>query len=121
MRNESARGLDNTGEVEENFGLHGGEEGEPCDLSSLIEELRASDLAIRAPLDGASQNEFNKIHLLNHVLEGSNVRVRDLAALRDVAQRAEVFEQMVRQLVLGRLQNDALEIGRVNIDRKSVV
>ena len=101
--------------MEEDIGFHWGEEGEARDLGSLVQELGFGDLAIGALFASLADNEFDQVHLLDHVLEGSDVGVRDLAAQRDVAERGQVLQQVVRQLVLGRLADDALKVLRLDV------
>ena len=98
------------GEVEEDVGLHRREEGEASDACCFIEEVGAGDLAIVAFLGGVADNELNEVHFTNDVLEGADIGVGDLGASGDVAQGVKVFEQMIGELVLGRFQNDSLEV-----------
>jgi hypothetical protein len=107
---EAARGLVETGKVEEDVGFHRGEEGEARRSGGLVEELGLGDLAVGALGAGFADNELDQVHFLDHVLKGAHVGVRHLAALRDVAQRVQVVEQVVRELVLGRLHDDALKL-----------
>ena len=107
---QAAGGLVEAGKVEEDVGLHRGEEGEAGDAGGLVEKLGAGDLAVGRLGGGAAQNDLDEVHLLDHVLEGADVGVGDLGALGDVAQRVQVVEQVVRQLVLGSLDNDARKV-----------
>jgi hypothetical protein len=107
---EPARGLIQTGKVEQDIGLHGGEEREAGDLGRLVEELGLGDLAVGALLAGLADDELNQVHLLHHVLEGADVGIRDSAAEGDVAESSQVLQQVVRELVLGRLPDDALKV-----------
>lgn len=107
---QPARGLIEARKVEEDVGLHGREQREARHLGRLVQELGARDSAVGALDAGLANDELDEVDLLDHVLERADVGVRDLAALRDVAQRAEVLDEVVRQLVLGRLEDDALEV-----------
>lgn len=107
---QAARGLVQAGKVEEDVGLHGREQGEARDAGGVVEELGTSDLAVAAARARPADDELHQINLLDHVLEGAHVRVRHLAALCDVAQGAEVFKDVVGELVLGGLEDDALEV-----------
>ena len=107
---EAAGGVVQTGEVEEDVSLHRGEEGEAGDLGGLVEELGAGNLAVGAFFAGAADDELDQVHLLDHVLEGAHVGVRHLATLGDVAQGVQVLQQVVGELVLGGLDDDALEV-----------
>lgn len=100
--------------MEENVGFHGGEEGEASDLGSLVKEFRPCDLAVRTLGTSTAHNELNQINLLNHVLEGANVGVGNLASKRDVAKSRQVLEKVVGELVLGSFANDALKVLGVN-------
>lgn len=102
------------GKVEEDIGFHGSEEGEAGDLSGLVEKLGAGDLAIATLVAGATQDKLDKIHLVDNILESTNVGVRNLGANRDVAQGVEVLHDVVGQLMLGCLADDALELLRVD-------
>ena len=113
---QTTRGVVEAGEVEEDVGLHWCEEGESCDLGCLVEELAPGNLAVLLALGHrAAHYQLDQIHFLNHVLESTNVGIRDLGSLGDVAQGVEVLEQVVRQLMLGRLENDALEVLGVDV------
>ena len=101
--------------MEKNIGLHGSKQREARDSGSLDQELGASNLAISAVRNGAAHNLLNQIHLLNHVLEGAHVCVRDLASHGDVAESVKVGEQVVGKLVLGGLENDALKLLRLDV------
>lgn len=101
--------------MEQDVGLHGREQGEARDSGGVVEELGAGDLAVAAAGARAANNELHQVNFLNHVLEGAHVRIRHLAALCDVAQRAEIFEDVVGEFVLGGLENDALEVVGLDI------
>lgn len=100
--------------MEQDVGLHRSEEGKARNLGGLVEKLGASDFAVGASHARPAHNELYQVHLLNHVLEGANVGIRDFAALGDVAERAQVFENVVGELVLRGLEDDALKVVRVD-------
>lgn len=75
METKAARGLVETSKVEENVGLHGSEERESSNLGGLVEELGSCDLAVLALVDGSSNDELDKIHFSDHVLERTNIGV----------------------------------------------
>jgi hypothetical protein len=62
-----------------------------------------------------SDNHFYQIHLADHILESSYIGVRDLATVRDVAERMKVLQQVIGELVFGSLEDNALEVLRLNI------
>lgn len=101
--------------MEENIGLHGGEQGEAGDAGGLVEEVGAGDLAVAALEGGLTDNQVDNVHLAHDVLESADSRVRDLFAGGDVAQGRQVLEQVVGELVLRGLQDDALEVLRLNV------
>lgn len=98
--------------MEENICLHWCIEIEAAYPRSLIEKICASDLAVGALLGRIANDELNHVHLLDYVLEGAHVRVRDLASCRDVAERREVLEEVIGELVAGSLADNALELFR---------
>ena len=103
---QAAARLVQAGKVEQGVCLHGREEGEAGDAGGLVEELGARDAAVLAAGAGAAHNVLDQVHLVDHVEEGAHVGVRHLAALGNVAERVQVLEQEVRQLVAGRLLDD---------------
>jgi hypothetical protein len=96
--------------VEQDVGLHGRDVGEAGDACGLVQEVCPCDSAVAALGGGVLDNHLEHVHFSYHVLEGAHVCVRDLCAGRDVAQRVQVAEEVVRQLVPGRLEDDALEL-----------
>lgn len=82
--------------MEKDICLHGREERKSGDLGSFVQEFCFGDLAVGALLACPANDELYQVHLLDHVLEGPNVRVRDPAAERDIAEGRQVFQQMVR-------------------------
>ena len=107
---QAAGGLVETGKVEQDVGLHGGKEREPGDLGSLVQKLSPGDAAVLALGAGPADDDLDHVHLVDHVQEGAHVGIRHLAALGDVAQRVEVLEQVVRELVPRSLLNDGGEL-----------
>ena len=103
---QAARGLVETGKVEQDVGLHRGEEREPGDPGSLVQKLGPGDAAVLALGAGPADDDLDHVHLVDHVQEGAHVGIRHLAALGDVAQRVEVLEQVVRELVPRGLLDD---------------
>lgn len=92
---QPAAGLVEAGKVEDDVGLHGGEEGEAGDAGGLVEEVCAADLAVVALVGRVAHNQLDEIHLADHVVEGAHVCVRNLAAGANVAERLQVLQQVV--------------------------
>lgn len=115
LERESSRGCIQTSEMEQNIGLHRCKERKAGDAGRLVQEISPRDLAIITFARRLAQNEINEIHLTDNILERAHVGVGDLAAGRDVAERREVLQQVVGELVPGGAQDDALEIFRLNV------
>lgn len=103
-----------TGKVEENIRLHGGEVREAGDARGLVEEFGPGDFAIGAARRCLSDDQLDEIHLANHVLKGAHIGIGNLAASGNVAEGVKIFEQVVRELVFGRLLDDALKVIGLN-------
>ncbi|KAI6754925.1 hypothetical protein HG531_004031 [Fusarium graminearum] len=92
---QATRGLVKASKVEEDVGFHGSEEREASKFGGLVQKLGASDLSILALVDSAAQDDLNKIHATDDVLECAHVGV---------------VENVLGQLVARGLDNDALKL-----------
>ena len=107
---ESPRSFVQTGKVEENVGLHGCVEIEATYPCGLVEKVGASNLAVVTLLCCIADYQLNHVHLLDDILEGADIGVGDLAPNRDVAERGQVLEEVVGELVARSLAYYALEM-----------
>ena len=101
--------------MEENVGFHRSEEGETGDACCFVEEICPGDFAICAVNCSLSDDHLHQVHLSNHVLEGAHIGIGDFGSCRDVAEGVEVFEEVVRELVSGGLEDDALKVFGLDI------
>jgi len=72
--------------MEENIGFHGCKQGESGDARGFVEEFGASDLAVGAVRRCVSDDHFYQIHLSDHILEGADIGIGNLAGGRDVTE-----------------------------------
>ena len=112
---KTTRGLVKRSEVEQNVDLHRSEEGEACDARSLVQEVSPGDPVVGGLGDGVLNDQLDKVHLPDDILESADVSVADPAAGADVAQSGQVGQQVVGKLVRCGLPDDAAELFRLDV------
>lgn len=101
--------------MEQDIRLHGGKEREARGTGRLVQEVSARDLTVVALAGCFAHDQVDNVHFAHDVLESAHCRVGDLATVGDIAQTGQVFQNVVGQLVSGRLEDDALELIRLNV------
>lgn len=112
---KATRRLVKGGEVEENIDLHGCEQGETCDARSLVQEVGPGDPVVGGLGDSVLDDQLDKIHLPDDILESTDISIADPAARADVAKSRQVGQQVVGKLVRCGLLDDAAELIRLDV------
>ena len=115
MQRQPARRCIETREMKKDVSFHRGEKRKARQPSGFIQEICPGDFSVLALLNRILYDKVYHIHLSDYILKSSHVRVRDLGAGRNVAKSMEMLQQMIRELVLGGLNDDALKIFWFNV------
>lgn len=110
-----ARSVLKASKVEDNVGLHGGEQRETSFPGGSVQKIGLGDGAVLAAVDGGADDTLDHVHLTDDVVEGHDVGKGNLVAGIDVAEGGQVLEDVVGELVTSDIDHNLLELVGGNV------